>query len=102
MVDDPDEMVDELHLSVGGGFWVEWFPCDQPPVERAFVDAVLGLISGRYRIVEIRQRGEPVWARLERPEGGRWKRVATWQRTHLPLPWWRTKNVLLNAPSIAG
>jgi hypothetical protein len=69
---------DELHLNVGKGFWVEWFPCGDRQVFNDFVDAVRGLISGEYRIVESLARGRITSARLQAPVGDRWKTLARW------------------------
>lgn len=93
---------DELHLSVGDGFWLEWFPCGDPAVEASYVEAVAGLLSGEFRIIELRQNGVPVWARLERQVAGRWKRVAAWSRLYFPLPWGCTTRVLQNLRGIAA
>ena len=43
--------VDELHLSAAG-FTVGWFPCTDPARVDAYFDAVSGLLSGRFRILE--------------------------------------------------
>lgn len=42
---------DELHLSAAA-FWLGWFPCTDPEVAERYRDAVSGLLSGRYRILE--------------------------------------------------
>ena len=42
---------DELHLSAGA-FWPGRFPCTDPEVAERYRDAVSGLLSGRYRILE--------------------------------------------------
>src|ERR1035437_233930 len=42
---------DEFHLNAGS-FWCEWFPCREQEVCDRFIEAVRGLLSGSYRIVE--------------------------------------------------
>jgi hypothetical protein len=60
---------DELHLNAGAP-WLEWFPCtDQEQAER-FLEAVLGLLSGRFRIRELRRGGRPTSAALQRAHAG--------------------------------
>lgn len=61
---------DELHLNAGA-LWLEWFPCDRPEVATDFLDAVCGLLSGSYRIVEHHRGGRPVKAVLQNRQGDR-------------------------------
>jgi len=69
--------VDELHLNVGTFFWYEWFPCRDPAVTTAFRQAVHGVLSGEYRVVEFCRKNRPFKAELQRTENGAWKTVAT-------------------------
>ena len=88
---------DELHLNVGGSFWVEWFPCGDDKVTDEFIDVIAGILSGRYRIVEYLIGGDPVKAQLQRPVGAdRWERVATWSNLRALIPWRRQQNVIQN------
>lgn len=77
--------VDELHV-VAGALWVEWFPCTQPGVADLFFEAVSGLLSGRFRIVEHRRGSRPVKAELQRPAGETWETLATWSTFSWPWP----------------
>jgi len=86
---------DELHLCAGS-LWVEWFPCVKPEVEEAFLDAVRGVLSGRYRIVETLRGDRAILAKLQRPEADDWVTIATWSTLHLPIPWRKTTRVLRN------
>jgi hypothetical protein len=88
---------DELHLNAGRHFWVEWFPCGQQEVFHQFSDAVIGLISGEYRIVESYLFGRAVKAQLERPsESGGWEGITTWSNLGSLIPWARQRNVVQN------
>jgi hypothetical protein len=69
--------VDELHLNVGTVFWYEWFPCDDPAVITAFRQAIDGVLSGDYRVIEFYRKNRPFKAKLQRTENGTWKTVAT-------------------------
>ena len=67
---------DELHLSAGE-FWVEWFPCGDAVVFNNFMDAVVGLLSGRYRILEQRVGSSTARAQLQlRAPAGKLSRPA--------------------------
>jgi len=88
---------DELHLSVGDLFWVEYFPSLKPGVVEEFEARVMGLISGECRIVESYIGVRGVSARLEcRDESGRWKRRATWRTLRSLLLFRRRQRVLHN------
>jgi hypothetical protein len=88
---------DELHLSVGDLFWVEYFPSSKPGVVEEFEARVNGLISGECRIVESYIGARGVSARLEcRHESGRWKRRATWRTLRSLLPLRRRERLLHN------
>ncbi len=75
---------DELHLSVDP-FWVEWFPCTNPKRVSEYLEAVRGVLSGKFRIVEYHKDGRPVKAVLEEPVGDTWETVTSWGRLHLPF-----------------
>ena len=88
---------DELHLSVGGHFWVEWFPLRKSQVFEDISAAVVGLISGDYRIVESYAFGRGVRASLERPRAsGGWETIATWSNLGGLIPWTSRRNVIQN------
>ena len=59
---------DVLNLRAGQ-FWGEWLPCSRAQVVSEYTDAVSGLLSGRYRIVEHSRRGKIFKAVLQRPAG---------------------------------
>jgi hypothetical protein len=75
---------DELHLSVGS-FWLEWFPCTKPEVVAAFRDAVNGVLSGTFRIVEHFRGTRAVKAQLQKPTGDGWQTIGTWSTLYLPI-----------------
>jgi hypothetical protein len=68
---------DELHLAAGA-FWLEWFPSTDPTRVAEYHDAVVGLVSGRYRIVEVARGGTPVKAVLQRPGQTGWESIGSW------------------------
>ncbi len=76
---------DELHLSASA-LWVEWFPCTDPSKVSQYVEAVSGLISGRFRILEHRRGTRTIRAELQRPGGTQWETLATWSTFSLPWP----------------
>ena len=92
---------DELHLSAGA-FWLEWFPCTEQAVVAQYRDAVLGLLAGRYRIVESCIGPRPVHARLQRPDGENWETVGTWSNLGAFVPWRRCTRILRNGLLEAG
>jgi hypothetical protein len=88
---------DELHLRAGDHFWVEWFPCHATDVVNRYSDAVSGLLTGRYRIVESFRRGKAVRAELQGQEEDGWKVLTAWSRLHVPLPRRTTERILMTA-----
>jgi hypothetical protein len=76
---------DELHLTAGTYFWVEWFPCTDEGVEADFFESVDGLLCGRFRIVEHYRRGKAFKAVLQRPINRGWESRKTWHSPRLPL-----------------
>ena len=71
---------DELGFSVGEHFYIEFFPCTKTERAEEYLDAVSGFLSGNYRVVE-HSRGRTCYkAKLEKPEGDRWRTVAGWYR----------------------
>ena len=86
---------DELHLQAGA-FWLEWFPCQYPEKSQAYFNAVCGLISGRFRILEHCRGNRVVKAWLQEPDGAGWKTIGRWSSMHLPLPWLNTTRELRN------
>ncbi len=76
---------DELWLGAGE-LWVSWFPCTSAEVVRQYREAVDGLLSGRYRIVEYRRWGRLVKAFLQRPNGPDWQNIHRYYRSW-PFVW---------------
>jgi hypothetical protein len=77
--------LDELHLNASA-LWVEWFPCTKPERVEQYFEAVSGLLSGRFRILEYWRGKRPVKAKLQAPRNGRWKTIARWS-VLLSIPW---------------
>jgi hypothetical protein len=67
---------DELTLSASR-FWYEWFPCTNQKIVDAYLEAVLGLLSCRLRILEHWRGGRILKAQLQPPRDDRWKSIAT-------------------------
>ena len=86
---------DELHLSAGA-FWLEWFPCTRPDVIDAFREAVVGLISGGYRIREHHRGGRPFKAELQTPGVDGWQTIGTWYGWIWPFPRRTVEKILQN------
>jgi hypothetical protein len=89
---------DELQLGAGE-FWATWFPCTSNDVVRQYRDAVDGLLSGRYRILEYRRWGSLAKAYLQRPNGSQWQNVAARYYRCWLFTWWCTDvRALQNLP----
>ena len=86
---------DELHLSAAS-FWLEWFPCTNAEVMARYRDAVHGLISGRYRIVEHCVGTRAAKAQLQRPDGNTWQTIGTSSNWSALISWRKTKRILQN------
>ena len=90
---------DELHLSASR-FWVEWFPCTKPEKVERYFQAVSGLLSGEFRILEHWRGKRPVKAQLQRPIRDGWENVATWGDVSALVPWpKKTCKIVQNKPS---
>ena len=84
---------DVLNLCAGQ-FWGEWFPCSDPEVVSRYVEAVSGLLEGRFRIVEHSRNGRVLKAVLQRPLGPGWQNIS--RHYHgFSLPWPRTEQRIL-------
>jgi hypothetical protein len=77
---------DELTLSASR-FWGEWFPCTRQKKVDKYLEAVFGLLSGRFRILEHWRGGRVVRAELQSPTDGKWKSVATSINISGLIPW---------------
>ncbi len=91
--------VDELHIEASA-LWVEWFPCTSPQHVDKYYEAVSGLLSGRFRILEHWRGKRVVKAELQRPTSGEWETVAGCSHL-LSVPWPpKTFKVMQNTPSV--
>ncbi|MBK8161580.1 MAG: hypothetical protein IPK65_00045 [Gammaproteobacteria bacterium] len=77
---------DELHFSVSH-FWLEWFPCTKPSRVDEYIAAVVGFLSGQFRVLEHYRGKRYVKAELQAPSNGCWKTIGTWSNllSFLPL-----------------
>jgi len=89
---------DEIQLTVGTtSFRVSWFPCSDPVVVTRFTEAVAGLLSGHYRIIEQFIGDEAVKAELQRPRPpSEWETIATWRSLLSLIPWRRRRVITQN------
>jgi hypothetical protein len=85
----------QLHLRAGA-CTLKWFPRTSADVVARFREAVQGVLSGNFRIVEHCRLGRPIRAELQKPQLHSWQTIGTWRRLHLP---WGKKSlqVLQNA-----
>jgi hypothetical protein len=86
---------DELGFSVGH-FYIEVFPCTKSGRVEKYLDAVTGFLSGKYRILEHYRGTRCYKAKLQRPEGDRWRTIATWATIWIPLSFKRTVKEVRN------
>jgi hypothetical protein len=76
---------DELHFSAGN-FRLEWAPCSDPSIVEAYIQAVTGFMSGRYRILEHYQGDRYKKGELQvLAEGKQWETVGVSRRINLIL-----------------
>jgi hypothetical protein len=68
---------DELGFKAGH-FYCSWFPCTKSDRADKYLDAVIGFLSGRYRILEHYRGTRCYRAKLQKPEGDDWRTVANW------------------------
>jgi len=87
---------DELHICIGH-FWCEWFPCSDQLVSDRFTAAVLGVLSGQYRVIEQGICKIVTRAVLQKLEQGCWTPVARSMSGLAGLvPWWPVVRILQN------
>jgi hypothetical protein len=77
--------VDELHLSASA-LWVEWFPCTNPKKVAQYFEAVSGLLSGRFRVLEHWRGRRAVKAELQSPCKDGWQTISGCSHL-LSIPW---------------
>jgi hypothetical protein len=85
---------DELHLNASS-FWCEWFPRRKQEVCDRFTEAVRGLLSGSYRIVEHLRNGKAVKAK-QCPDARGWRKEAVWSKVSFSFPWGKQMQILQN------
>ncbi len=90
---------DELHLSASA-LWVEWFPCTNSKKVDQYFEAVSGLLSGRFRILEHWRGRRVVKAELQRPWKDGWETISGCSHL-LSIPWPRkTFKVVQNMAAV--
>ena len=78
--------LDELHLSASA-LWCSWFPCTDPKKVERYIEAVSGLLSGEFRILEHWRGRRWVKVQLQRPDGSDWKTVTGCVNPSVLVPW---------------
>ena len=91
---------DELYLCVSDSFRCSWFPSSEPAVTERYRDAVIGVLSGRYRILEYVRRGQVIGSDLEAPTGSGWTKVATSRQGLLPFTFGAKTQALQNLGAV--
>jgi hypothetical protein len=86
---------DELGFSVGH-FYCEWFPCTKSDRVQKYLDAVIGFLLGKNRILEHYRGAKCYKATLQRPEGDGWRTIANWATIWIPLSLTKTVKELRN------
>jgi hypothetical protein len=86
---------DELGFSAGH-FYIEFFPCTKADRVEKYLDAVTGFLSGKYRILEHYRGAKCYRAKLQKPEGDRWRTIASWATIWIPLSFKKTVKELQN------
>jgi len=87
---------DELCLGVGQ-FQGHWFPCSDPSVAEEYRKAVVGFLTGSYRVIDQFKGRICIKTQLQKKVGNSWRRVYTTFYLPLPIPWKRTCRVTINA-----
>ena len=91
--------LDELCLEASA-LGVSWFPCTNPQKAENYFEAVSGLLSGRFRILQHWRGNRVVKAELQQPIGDGWKTI-TGCSYLLSVPWPpKTVKVVQNTPSV--
>ena len=75
---------DELGLGIGDGFWCEWFPCTDNEVAGRFAQALRGVLSGEFQLVEYWRGERIIKAQLQQQYGTGWKTIASWSKARFP------------------
>ncbi len=81
---------DELYFAANN-FWCERFSVSDPNVVSEYIQDVLKIISGEYRIVEQSINGKVVKAQLQMLVGDDWK--TTYSGSQLHFPFFRKKSI---------
>ena len=90
---------DELHLSALS-LRAEWLACTNQKTAHRYYEAVVGLLSGEFRILEHWRGRRIVLAQLQRPYQGKWKTIASTSNPTILFPWPpKTLKIIQNTPA---
>ena len=88
---------DELHISTEF-FSGSWFSIKSPEIVDIFVDAVKGLITGDYRIVQYWNNNKLIKCYLQKPTDTDWKTISK-ENKNRSLPWATLKKLIIRNKS---
>lgn len=89
---------DELIISIGKNFWMEWIAIDRAGVAERYIEAVCGYLSGEYRVLEHYKNERCTKAELQKPANNEWKTIATWVRIDFDIFTKKTFKEIYNRP----
>jgi len=91
--------VNELHFNVEQ-FRGEWFPCTDPACLQSYLDAVVGFLEGRHRVLERFRGSRCVSAELQRATGSGWTSIRKCRHLGFPTSWEVSYREIRNTPAV--
>jgi hypothetical protein len=89
---------DELHISTTF-LWAQTFPITSQEVRDYFLEDVIGLIKGEYRVKQFLRNGEVCKSILQKPENSEWENRDT-HYLKITFPWLNyEENIIQNLKS---
>jgi TATA-box binding protein (TBP) (component of TFIID and TFIIIB) len=88
---------DELHMSTEF-FSGSWFPIKHPEVISLFIDAVKGLITGDYRILQYWNGNKLLKSYLQKPADKDWKTICK-ANNSITFPWTNLTELIIRNTS---
>lgn len=85
---------DELALVVANRLFMSWFPCTDGDVSERYVEAVCGVVSGAFRVLEVYSGSRCLKRYLQKPQGAEWETI-TRSYYSLAFPFSRRREVVI-------